>query len=117
MHVGTHALMGGCRSPWRVPGMQFELVRAWLGFCRCSVTLHFPLHQFATIQLPPPPLLLHLNAAVVSPHHSTCQVQLAVSHQAAGVVGIDLSGNPYVGSWASWEPALQASTRGRGSRG
>lgn len=36
------------------------------------------------------------------------QVELAKAFMESGVVGIDLSGNPTVGSWDTWEPALQA---------
>ncbi|GLI68791.1 hypothetical protein VaNZ11_013285 [Volvox africanus] len=35
-------------------------------------------------------------------------VQLAARYKCRGVVGVDLSGNPYVGSWASWSGALAA---------
>ncbi|KAG2440340.1 hypothetical protein HXX76_004445 [Chlamydomonas incerta] len=35
-------------------------------------------------------------------------VQLAARLQPRGVVGVDLSGNPYVGAWAQWEGALDA---------
>ncbi|PNH12271.1 Adenosine deaminase-like protein, partial [Tetrabaena socialis] len=35
-------------------------------------------------------------------------VQLAVSLRGRGVVGVDLSGDPSVGSWAAWEGALTA---------
>lgn len=34
-------------------------------------------------------------------------VKLAAEFQKQGVVGIDLSGNPTVGSWDTWEPALR----------
>lgn len=34
-------------------------------------------------------------------------VQLAAELQPQGVDGIDLSGNPTIGSWATWEPALK----------
>ena len=34
-------------------------------------------------------------------------VELARSFQSQGVVGIDLSGNPAVGTWATWKPALE----------
>ncbi|EFJ44760.1 hypothetical protein VOLCADRAFT_64498 [Volvox carteri f. nagariensis] len=35
-------------------------------------------------------------------------VQLAARYKARGVVGVDLSGNPYVGSWGQWREALAA---------
>lgn len=34
------------------------------------------------------------------------QVALAEQFQNRGVVGVDLSGNPTVGEWRTWEPAL-----------
>ena len=38
-------------------------------------------------------------------------VHLAASYRDQGVVGVDLSGNPTVGAWATWEPALQQARR------
>ena len=40
-------------------------------------------------------------------------VELAAELSGRGVVGIDLSGNPTIGQWATWEPAL-ADARRRG---
>ena len=34
-------------------------------------------------------------------------VELARKFRDQGVVGIDLSGNPAIGSWATWKPALE----------
>lgn len=38
-------------------------------------------------------------------------VKLAAELQGQGVVGVDLSGNPTVGLWDSWEPALREARR------
>ncbi len=35
-------------------------------------------------------------------------MHLAARYLKRGVVGVDLSGNPYVGCWDSWSAALQA---------
>lgn len=35
------------------------------------------------------------------------QVRLAQEFAARGVVGVDLSGNPTVGAWETWRPALE----------
>jgi adenosine deaminase len=35
------------------------------------------------------------------------QVRLAIKLADQGVVGVDLSGNPAVGCWSTWLPALQ----------
>ncbi len=39
------------------------------------------------------------------------QVELAVRYRPRGVVAVDLSGNPRVGSWGQWEAALAAARR------
>ena len=35
-------------------------------------------------------------------------VALAQQYQGRGVSGLDLSGNPTLGSWSTWRPALDA---------
>ena len=41
------------------------------------------------------------------------QVQLAREFAARGVAGVDLSGNPTVGEWQAWRPALEAARQVR----
>lgn len=41
------------------------------------------------------------------------QVQLAREFAARGVAGVDLSGNPTVGEWQEWRPALDAARQVR----
>ena len=48
-----------------------------------------------------------------SPRQAMETVELAASLQHRGVIGVDLSGNPSLGKFVDWEPALQAA-RSRG---
>lgn len=57
----------------------------------------------------PPPILVHLLLSIDRRETTEAAletVELAATLQHRGVVGIDLSGNPYVGSWQAWQPAL-----------
>jgi adenosine deaminase len=57
----------------------------------------------------PLPTLVHLLLSIDRRETTEAAletVELAASLQHRGVVGIDLSGNPYVGSWQAWQPAL-----------
>jgi adenosine deaminase len=38
-------------------------------------------------------------------------IGIAAELKLQGIVGIDLSGNPSIGQWATWLPALQAARR------
>lgn len=40
-------------------------------------------------------------------HAALATVELAEKYHSQGVVGIDLSGNPAVGKWDAWVPALE----------
>ena len=64
----------------------------------------------AVTESPPPPIIVRLLLSIdrrESTEDAMATVRLAAALTHRGIVGIDLSGNPCVGSWASVLPALQ----------